>query len=115
MSEAIPTPDENNAWRLETEHQSAGWDRSPYPDAEKKYFMVSADGHVQEPKDLWHKRVPEEFHHRLPGVQVNNKGDQFQKLKAFGLCVSVISRWKVKMHCETHPVALPKRVFLIWH
>ncbi len=83
MSEAIPTPDENNAWRLETEHQSAGWDRSPYPDAEKKYFMVSADGHVQEPKDLWHKRVPEEFHHRLPGVQVNNKGDQFQKTEGF--------------------------------
>lgn len=83
MSESIPTPDENNSWRLDTDNKSADWARSPYPDAEKKYFMVSADGHVQEPKDLWHKRVPEEFHHRLPGVQLNKKGDQFQKTEGF--------------------------------
>ena len=83
MSETIPAPDENNSWRLNTENQSQSWARSPYPDAERKYFMVSADGHVQEPKDLWKKRVPEEFHHRLPGVSVDKQGEQFQKTEGF--------------------------------
>jgi len=83
MSEAIPEPDENNAWRLDTENESASWARSPYPDAEKKYFMVSADGHVQEPKDLWQKRMPEEFHSRLPGVSIDTKGNKFQKTEGF--------------------------------
>ncbi|MEE2783388.1 MAG: amidohydrolase family protein [Pseudomonadota bacterium] len=83
MSEAIPEPDENNAWRLDTENESASWARSPYPEAENKYFMVSADGHVQEPKDLWQKRMPEEFHSRLPGVSIDTKGNKFQKTEGF--------------------------------
>lgn len=83
MSESIPAPDENNAWRLETNNASADWERSPYPDAENKYYMVSADGHVQEPKDLWKVRMPEELWHRLPGVQVDEKGNQFQKTEGF--------------------------------
>lgn len=83
MSESIPAPDENNAWRLETNNASADWPRSPYPDAANKYFMVSADGHVQEPKDLWKKRMPEEYWGRLPGVTVDDKGDQFQKTEGF--------------------------------
>ena len=83
MAESIPHPDENNVWRLETDHVSKDWDKSPYPDAEKKYFMVSADGHVQEPKDLWKTRLPEEYWNRLPGVTVDEEGDQFQKTEGF--------------------------------
>ncbi len=83
MSESIPTPDENNVWRLETNHASDQWARSPYPDAPNKYFMVSADGHVQEPKDLWKARMPEEYWHRLPGVTVADDGAQFQKTEGF--------------------------------
>lgn len=83
MSESVPSPDENNAWRLETNRASESWPRSPYPDAPNKYFMASADGHVQEPKDLWKKRLPEEFHARLPGVTVDTKGTQFQKTEGF--------------------------------
>ncbi len=83
MAESIPHPDENNVWRLDTENEADGWERSPYPDAEKKYFMVSADGHVQEPKDLWKTRIPEEYWHRLPGVTVDGQGDQFQKTEGF--------------------------------
>ena len=45
--------------------------------------MVSADGHVQEPKDLWKTRLPEEYWSRLPGVQVDDKGTQFQKTEGF--------------------------------
>jgi predicted TIM-barrel fold metal-dependent hydrolase len=83
MSESIPAPDENNAWRLETDHISQTWARSPYPDAPNKYFMVSADGHVQEPKDLWKTRLPEEYWSRLPGVVLGSKGTQFQKTEGF--------------------------------
>ena len=83
MSEAIPTPDENNIWRLETNNASQHWEKSPYPDAPNKYLMISADGHVQEPKDLWKVRIAEEYWHRLPGVTVDKKGDQFQKTEGF--------------------------------
>ena len=83
MAESIPHPDENNVWRLDTENEAKDWAKSPYPDAEKKYFMVSADGHVQEPKDLWKTRMPEEYWHRLPGVTVDDQGSQFQKTEGF--------------------------------
>lgn len=83
MSETIPAPDENNVWRLETDHASDQWARSPYPDASNKYFMVSADGHVQEPNDLWKTRMPESYWSRLPGVQIDKQGDQFQKTEGF--------------------------------
>ncbi|MEM7079988.1 MAG: amidohydrolase family protein [Pseudomonadota bacterium] len=83
MSEAIPTPDVNNVWRLETNNAAENWARSPYPDAERKYFMVSADGHVQEPKDVFKARIGEEYWHRLPGVSVDKAGDQFQKTEGF--------------------------------
>jgi predicted TIM-barrel fold metal-dependent hydrolase len=45
--------------------------------------MVSADGHVQEPKDLWKTRLPEEYWSRLPGVTVDSEGAQFQKTEGF--------------------------------
>ena len=83
MAESIPHPDENNVWRLDTENEAKDWAKSPYPDAEKKYFMVSADGHVQEPKDLWKTRMPEEYWPRLPGVTVDDQGSQFQKTEGF--------------------------------
>ena len=51
MAVTIPEADENNAWRLNTPG-SDGWLRSPRPDAEDKFFMCSADGHVQEPQHV---------------------------------------------------------------
>ncbi len=83
MSESVPAPDENNAWRLETDNVSDTWPRSPYPEAPNKYFMVSADGHVQEPKEVFKNRIDEAYWHRLPGVKVDKKGDQFQKTEGF--------------------------------
>ena len=48
----LPEPDANNVWRLETPGNE-GWLRSARPDAADKFYMASADGHVQEPGDLW--------------------------------------------------------------
>ncbi len=79
MSEAV---DDANAWRLETPgHQD--WSRTARPDDANKYFMVSADGHVQEPNDFLASRMDESVHHRLPGVVLDTKGDQHQKTEGF--------------------------------
>ena len=78
----IPAPDAQNEWRLDTPGND-GWIRSARPDATDKFFMVSADGHVQEPKTFLADRMPEQYHHRLPGVVVDAKGDQHQKTEGF--------------------------------
>ncbi|MGE0624283.1 MAG: amidohydrolase family protein [Pseudomonadales bacterium] len=79
MSEAADTA---NDWRRETPG-CAGWSRTARPDDAQKYFMVSADGHVQEPSDLWRTRMDKAYHERLPGVVLDAKGDQFQKTEGF--------------------------------
>jgi predicted TIM-barrel fold metal-dependent hydrolase len=59
MSEPTTTPDPW-AWRFETPG-TAGWAGSPRPEAPNKYFMVSADGHANEPANLWHERMDDAF------------------------------------------------------
>jgi len=82
MGTPIPEPDANNRWRLETPG-AAGWDRTARPGRANKYFMVSTDGHVQEPSDLWRTRMDARFRDRLPGIIVGEKGEQFQKTEGF--------------------------------
>ncbi len=38
---------------------------------------------MQEPNDLWVKRMPKELHGRLPGVSVQPDGQKFQKTEGF--------------------------------
>ncbi len=78
----IPAPDENNEWRLGTPGSSE-WMRSPRPDAVDKYFMVSTDGHAQEPSSLWTERIGEEYRDRLPGVILGAKGEKYQATEGF--------------------------------
>ncbi|MEL7158675.1 MAG: amidohydrolase family protein [Actinomycetota bacterium] len=82
MTTVIPEPNPENLWRLETPG-AEGWTRSARPDADDKYFMVSADGHVQEPADLWSTRMDERYRDRLPGIVIGDKGDKFQKTEGF--------------------------------
>jgi len=86
----IPPPDANNEWRLETPG-SEGWERSPHPDAADKYFMASADGHVQEPSNLWHERIDKRYHDRLPGVILLPGGSQAQKTEGFRQPLSMMT------------------------
>jgi predicted TIM-barrel fold metal-dependent hydrolase len=67
MTVDVPAPDINNEWRLETPGQE-GWTRSARPDAADKFFIVSADSHVQEPNDFLDARVDPKYHDRLPGI-----------------------------------------------
>ncbi|MDH3642004.1 MAG: hypothetical protein OES38_07895, partial [Gammaproteobacteria bacterium] len=78
MAESTPYPDSNNVWRLETPGHH-GWQRTARADDPNKYFMVSADGHVQEPSDLWRTRMDPKYQDRLPGVSIDAKGAKFQK------------------------------------
>jgi predicted TIM-barrel fold metal-dependent hydrolase len=82
MGSSIPAPDEHNVWRLDSPG-STGWLRSARPDAADKFFMASADGHVQEPSDLWATRMDAKFRDRLPGVIVGSDGAKFQKTEGF--------------------------------
>src|SRR5262249_39558825 len=66
----IPEPDPQNVWRLETPGND-GWTRSARPDAVDKYYMASADGHVQEPGDVWTSRMDAKYHERLPGISID--------------------------------------------
>ena len=74
--------DTANAWRQQTPGHE-GWTRTARPDDPKKYFMASADGHVQEPKDFLHARIDARFHERLPGVVLDGKGTPMQKTEGF--------------------------------
>jgi len=82
MTAIIPDPDVHNVWRTETPG-NAGWQRSARPDAADKFFMISADGHVQEPRRIFTERLPEELHHRLPSVRTERNSEQYQKTEGF--------------------------------
>src|SRR4051812_50116120 len=68
---------EPNRWRLDTPG-ATGWPRSPRPDAAKKYFMVSADGHANEPANLWVERIDAKYKDRLPRVTTDKDGVQWR-------------------------------------
>ncbi len=74
--------DLNNVWRQDTPG-SQGWPRSPRPGAANKYFMVSADCHVQEPNDFLSARMDKKFQDRLPGIVLGGDGSKQQKTEGF--------------------------------
>src|SRR5260370_38463482 len=79
MNQIAPelTVNEPNRWRLETPG-AAGWSRSARPDAAMKYFMVSADGHANEPANLWLERMDKKYHERLPRGVTDKDGRQWR-------------------------------------
>src|SRR5262249_59958711 len=66
-----------NRWRLETPGHP-GWSRTARPGAAKKYFIVSADEHVNEPATLWLERMDQQYHLRLPRVVTDERGVQWR-------------------------------------
>lgn len=74
--------DNANAWRQESPG-SADWPRSPRPHASNKYFIVSADCHVQEPNDFLSARMPARYQDRLPGIVLGGDGSKMQKTEGF--------------------------------
>ncbi len=74
--------DVNNQWRAETPGSKA-WPRSPRPGAAHKYFIVSADCHVQEPDDFLLARMDAKYRERLPGIVLGGDGAKLQKNEGF--------------------------------
>ena len=66
-----------NAWRRQSPGNT-GWRRSARPGASNKFFMVSADCHANEPNDFLAKRIDPKLAHRLPRVEVDEKGERWQ-------------------------------------
>jgi predicted TIM-barrel fold metal-dependent hydrolase len=75
MSTVTVNPE--NRWRLETPG-TAGWARTARPGDPRKYFIASADAHVNEPSDLWRQRMDRQYHDRLPRVITDDKGVQWR-------------------------------------
>jgi len=40
----------------------------------RQYHLISADGHVVEPPDMWTKYLPKKFHDRAPKLVKDQKG-----------------------------------------
>jgi predicted TIM-barrel fold metal-dependent hydrolase len=64
---------EPNVWRTKTPGH-AGWPRSARAGDPRKYFIVSADAHVNEPADLWATRIDVKYRERVPRVIVDANG-----------------------------------------
>jgi predicted TIM-barrel fold metal-dependent hydrolase len=64
---------EPNVWRLRTPGH-ASWPRSARPGDPRKYFIVSADAHANEPADLWATRIDRKYRERVPRVIVDADG-----------------------------------------
>ncbi|MBV1877008.1 MAG: amidohydrolase [Pseudomonadales bacterium] len=73
---------EPNVWRLETPG-SDGWPRTARPDDANKMFMVSADGHVNEPANMLNERMPEKYKSRLPRIEIDEKGGKWHISEGF--------------------------------
>src|SRR5262249_50082065 len=65
--------DPANLWRLDTPGH-AGWPRTARPGDPRKYFMVSADCHANEPADLWATRIDARYRERVPRVITDANG-----------------------------------------
>ncbi len=73
MSPTELTINEPNVWRLQTPGH-ASWPRSARPGDPRKYFIVSADAHANEPADLWATRIDAKYRERVPRVIVDADG-----------------------------------------
>ena len=79
---AVVETDANNAWRLATPG-AAGWPRTARPDDPKKFLMISADCHANEPSTLWAERLDAKYRDRLPRVEQRGEGAVFQVTDGF--------------------------------
>src|SRR5262245_66583945 len=73
MSTGELTINEPNIWRTKTPGH-ADWPRSARAGDPRKYFIVSADAHVNEPSDLWATRIDAKYRERVPRVVVDANG-----------------------------------------
>jgi predicted TIM-barrel fold metal-dependent hydrolase len=74
--------DANNAWRTTTPGP-VGWPRTARADDPRKYLMISADCHANEPANLWADRIDAKYRERVPRVERAGTGELFQINEGF--------------------------------
>jgi predicted TIM-barrel fold metal-dependent hydrolase len=74
ITEPVPVGP-RNAWRLTTPGVD-GWPRTARPDDPNKFYMVSADCHLVEPRSMF-ELVDAEHRHRIPHVEERADGSQW--------------------------------------
>lgn len=75
MDAVVVNPE--NQWRLESPG-AADWDMTPRPGAgTKKYFMISADTHLNPPPPQFAGRVDARFRDRLPRIETRADGKRW--------------------------------------
>lgn len=72
MATAAP----KNAWRQRS-GGSKSWSARLQPGANDKYFVVSADSHVNEPMDFLSARIDAKYRERIPHLKVDEDGTQW--------------------------------------
>jgi len=77
MSTDVTMVNAPNRWRLESPGHE-GWTRTARPGDARKYFIVSADAHVNEPSDLWATRMAPAYRERVPRVVTDANGVQWR-------------------------------------
>jgi predicted TIM-barrel fold metal-dependent hydrolase len=71
-----------NQWRLQTPGHD-GWPRTARAGAPHKYFIVSADCHVNEPATLWQERIDAKYRDRLPRVYKDDQGQLWRVAEGY--------------------------------
>lgn len=74
--------DSNNSWREETPG-CQGWSRTARPGDPRRYIMISADCHANEPTNLWAERIDAKYRDRLPRIEKGDEGALFQLTEGF--------------------------------
>ena len=72
-----------NAWRAKSGAPKE-WGGQLQSGAANKYFIVSADAHINEPMDFLSSRVDKKFHDRLPRLKVDEDGTQWLLTDGWG-------------------------------
>ena len=65
--------DAPNQWRLQSPGH-AGWPRTARPGDPRKYVIISADCHANEPSTLWAERIDKKYRERIPRVITDANG-----------------------------------------
>ena len=101
QSSSDSAADQNNVWRLDSPG-AAGWKRTARAADPNKFFIVSADCHVQEPNDLWVKRMPKDCTAVCPASAFNPTGRNSRRPRAFARSASATCRSKARTGCATN-------------
>ena len=113
MSTTELTINEPNIWRLRTPGH-ASWPRSARPGDPRKYFLVSADAHANEPADLWATRIDVKYRDRVPKVIVDANGVKWRVSEGHRRTGCAPTSSRARTGCASSPAPIPNSACATW-